>query len=461
MAIQESFADLEGFIANLMQETKIPGLSVMVLKKDEIIYARGFGARSLEGNLPATENTLFGIGSITKSFTCLVIQILQEQGKLNIDDPIKKYLPVTIDAKEEPIRIKHLMSHSSGLPDLGMASVLICRHSVPTKEKMIPFSSDEDVYLHINNAAQELFSPPDKRFFYFNSGFLLLGKIIEKVTNQDLGPVFKEMILQRLKMNRTTFEKEDFEKDNDHMTAYYLTPEGKLKPTNHPFDKFIYAAGGLLSSVKELGNYLQLYLNEGTFGGENVLSKAKIAQLYEPYIERPLESFFGKESYGFGWAITENFFRERLISHGGSTGVSSGYLAFLPEKKLACAVLGNVGNCQGGLVAQLFLAALLGKEALKEHPMLQYETKIGPLLGEYQTYKGINQLKVFKEGLTLKIKFQEEGQPPLTLVPERLTEEEYAFWTPQGPLKFPINFFRDQKTGKVDLIIERSVYHKK
>jgi len=367
---------------------------------------------------------------------------------------------ITIGSKEAPIRIKHLMSHSSGLPDLGMAPVLIFRHSIPNKEKLIPFSSEEDVYLHINNAAQELFALPSERFFYFNTGFLLLGKIIEKVTKKDLATVFRELILQRLNMNRTTFKRADFENDLDHMTAYHLTPEGKLQPTAHPFDKLIFAAGGLLSSVKELANYLQLYLNEGTFEGETILSKARITQLYKPYIKRPIASFFGKESYGFGWAITEDFFGEKLVSHGGSTGVSSGYLAFLPEKKLACAVAGNVGNCQGALIAQLFLATFLGKDALKEHPALQYEAKILPLLGEYRTYKNINRLQVFKEGLTLKIKLPEEQQP-IVLIPQNLTETECAFWTPQGPLKFPIHFYRDIKTGKVDLIIERSVYHKK
>ncbi|RLI29643.1 serine hydrolase, partial [Candidatus Bathyarchaeota archaeon] len=245
---------LESMIATVMAQACIPGLSIAVVKDSQVVYARGFGARNVKENLPATPNTLFGIGSCTKSFTALAIMQLAEKGKLDIHDPVSKYVPFKLGSREEPITIHHLLTHSSGIPDLGVAEVLISRMA-GIDEKWVPLASLEDFLLHINGASKEVAAEPGKRFFYFNSGYTLLGEIIERVAETPYEEYVRENILKPLKMERSTFLKEEFEKDPDVMTPYLVeTKNGTVTvtPSRHPFHKFIYAPGGLLSSVMEL-----------------------------------------------------------------------------------------------------------------------------------------------------------------------------------------------------------------
>jgi CubicO group peptidase (beta-lactamase class C family) len=452
---------LESLIAQLMHQMKIPGLGISVVKDGKILYSRAFGARRLEGNLPATTDTLYGIGSITKSFTCIGIMQLQEAGKLSIEDPITKYLPIEIGLKEKSIKIKHLMSHNSGIPDLGSASILISRHSHSDKETYIPFSNESDLYLHINNASQEVFTEPEKKFFYFNMGYMLLGLIIEEVSGMNYADYISENILKPLNMNRSTFSQTAFESDADHMTAYTTGNDGNLKESVHPFDKLLHAAGGLLSSVNDMTNYLQFFLNEGEYNSHQIISKDSLEELFAPRIKMPQPSDFGLQKYGYGLAIIDNFFGEILITHGGSTGVSSAYLAFIPSKGLGVFIAGNVGNTAGSKISEAILASFLGKDPIKDIPGVALDQKLNMLVGDYQTYKGINKYQVVKNGSNLALKDPEKDCPSNVIIPNNDKPDDYTFWTPLGLKKFPIEFRVDKENNKIDLVIERTVFHKK
>lgn len=441
-----------------MQQMKIPGISLTVVQDGKAIYTKGIGARSIKGNLPATPDTLYGIGSVTKSFTCIAILQLAEQGKLKIDDPISKYIDFKLGKEDKPVLIKHLMSHSSGIPDLGIASVLIRRHSFPETELYIPMSSSEDWLLHANAAQDEVFDVPLKRMFYFNGGYALLGLVIEAASGMKYTEYLDEYILKPLSMKRSTFLREEFEKEEDRMTAY-ATDKGKVKESIHPFDNLIYAAGGLLSSVKEMENYLQMFLNKGTFKGKELLKPESIKTMLEPMIEVP-QGVFGKVHYCFGLGKTENFFGETLYTHGGSTAVSSAFLAFIPRKKMGVVVEGNVGATQGALIAQAILAGLLGKNPMEDHPILRLESKLNQLVGSYQSYKGINKMEILKIGLVLYFKDPDQDYPSFPIIPYTDTIKNYKFWTPTGVTKFPCEFKIDSKTGKISFVFERSVYHK-
>jgi CubicO group peptidase (beta-lactamase class C family) len=449
---------IEGMVTTIMQQMKIPGLSLTVVENGKTIYTKGIGARSLKGNLPATPDTLYGIGSVTKSFTCIAIMQLAEQGKLKIDDPVSKHIDFKIGKEDKPILIEHLMSHSSGIPNLGIASVLIRRHSFPDLESFVPISSAEDWLMHANSAQDEIVDEPLKRFFYFNGGYALLGLVIEVVSGMKYTDYINEYILKPLAMNRSTYLREEFEKEEDRMTAY-ATEKGKVKESIHPFDNLIYAAGGLLSSVKEMENYLQMYLNEGTFKGKQILKPESIKKMMVPMIQGP-QGVFGKVYYCFGLARTEDFFGETLIAHGGSTAVSSAHLAFIPKKKIGVVIEGNVGNAEGGFIAQAILASLLGKNPSEDHPALRLELKLRQLVGSYQTFKGINKAEIVKIGQQLYFKDPEQDCPSFPIIPQTDAMKNYKFWMPAGITKFPCEFIVDSKTGKTSFIFERNVYHK-
>jgi CubicO group peptidase (beta-lactamase class C family) len=458
----------ENMIATVMAQARIPGLSVAIVKQNRVIYARGFGSRNLKDNLPATPHTLYGIGSCTKSFTALAIMQLVEQGKLSLQHPVNKYLPLKIGGKDDPITIHHLLTHSSGMPNLGLAASIIYKMN-EIYEDWTPLSSFEDLMLHINGASEEVAAKPGERFFYFNEGYTLLGEIIQKITKMKCEDYIKEKILTPLKMNRSTFLKEEFTKDPDAMTPYFIQTKKETitaPPVTHPFHSFIYAPGGLISPVTELANYLIATMNNGIFQDTKILEAPLLEEMQKIHIEAKgwakahAYGSCGREGYGYGWGIYENFLGHKLVRHGGSTAVSSAYLAFVPDLKIGVAGAANVGAGPDPVLLGA-LAFLMGRDPEKEMPFFEREKKLGKLAGLYQTYKGINKATIVKKAgllyLEVKEKWMEASEP---LIPETEKLENLKFYmvTPTGD-KMPVEFTVDS-SGKVDLYVERNRFHK-
>jgi CubicO group peptidase (beta-lactamase class C family) len=220
-----SFAKLEDFIFTKMSETKLPGLSVAIVEGGEVIWAKAFGFRDLECGLAATPHTLYGIGSVTKSFTALSIMQLAEQGKLNVDDPVDTYVPINIRPGGESIRISHLMSHSSGIPALAYAEAVI-RGATGAGENWFPIASCSDLLTFMTDAQDWALTRPGERWFYLNEGYAILGYIIEKCSGIPYEEYVQQHVLAPLGMERSFFSKEEVEKDPDAATPYIITREG-------------------------------------------------------------------------------------------------------------------------------------------------------------------------------------------------------------------------------------------
>lgn len=464
MSSDEFAEKLEDFVARAMQQDHVPGLSLAVVKDGHVVYARGFGARRLKDNAPATPDTLYGVGSCTKSFTALAIMQLVQQGKLNLKDPVKKHLPEFKVGKEEnPITIHSLLTHSSGIPDLSGADVEISR-LMELCEKWVPFSSFEDLLLHVNGAKDEVAAEPGIRFFYLNEGYELLGMIIERTSQMRYEFYVRDKILKPLKMNRSTFLKEEFEKDQDVMTPYFTEKkDGTLvaTPTIHPISRLSYADGGLMSSVMELTAYLVANMNHGIFGDAKLLDSGLMQEMHKPHIQTNTPTFFGRQWYGYGWAMNDDFFGHVLIGHGGSTGASSANLSFLTDLNVGVVYACNVG---GGelvrLVPSVVLTLLMGKDPFKEIPVFEIEKKMTMLVGEYAGYKRIMKTSVVRKGGLLFIESNEKGAEfSFALIPESDKLENLKFYIPWAGVRMPAEFVVEA-SGKVDLYIERNLFHK-
>jgi len=456
---EEAKEKLEGYIVAAMAEAHVPGLSIALVKDGRVVYAKGFGARNREVNAPATPQTLYGIGSCTKSFTALAIMQLVEQGKLDLQDPVKKYLPLRLGKEEMPIRIHHLLSHSSGAPNDGMAEILI-RRMTGMDDYWIPMTSFDDYMLHVNGAAGEVAAEPSKRYFYYNSGFTLLGEVVERVSGVTYENYVREKILKPLGMSRSTFLKEGSEKDSDIMTAYWKNKDGTLTATVHPFHKFVYAPGGLLSSVTELTSYLIMNMDGGTFEGKKLVEASSLEQMHKSYIETGT-GFWGKQGYGYGWSITDGFLGYKLVQHGGSTGVSSAFLGFMPDQKVGVALAANTGAYGSAAMTLGALALLLGKDPEKELPFLEIEKRLKQLEGNYESYRGVRRLSVVRKGPMLyleeKTKLTEMSVP---LIPESEKMKKLKFHIYSGVgVKMPVEFVVDSK-GLIDMYLERWRLHK-
>ena len=133
-------SQLESFIFEKIADSKLPGVSAALVMNDEIVWSRAFGFRDIERGLGATTHSLYCIGSVTKSFTALAIMQLAEQEKLSLDDAIDKFVPFDLKPHGEPIRIWHLLSHTSGIPALAYAEAVI-RSATGASESWLPMES--------------------------------------------------------------------------------------------------------------------------------------------------------------------------------------------------------------------------------------------------------------------------------------------------------------------------------
>lgn len=454
----------EGLVAEGMMRDRVPGLSLAVVVGGQVVYARGFGARSFKDNQPATPHTLYGIGSCTKSFTALAIMQLMEHGKLDVHDPVKKHLPeFKIGKDDNPITIHHLLTHSSGIPDLGGASIEIVR-MLGVDEKWVPFSSFEDLMLHVNGAKDEVAADPGKRFFYLNEGYELLGMIIERVSGMRYEYYVRDKILRPLKMNRSTFLKEEFEKDADVMTPYFKEKKNGTvvaTPTVHPIDRLSYADGGLMSSVIEVTNYLIANMNHGVFEGTKLLDSRLLQEMHKPHVQTNFPTLFGKMWYGYGWLMEDEFFGHSLIGHSGHTGASSANLWFVPDLNIGAIYACNAGGDESlSLIPPVILAFLIGKDPLKEIPVFEIEKKMGMLIGEYEGYKGVTKVSVVRKGGILLLESEKKlGEGSYPLIPESDKLENLRFYIPMAGARTPAEFVIDA-SGKVDLFVDRYRFHK-
>jgi len=461
--IPSSFKErFESLLTKKMIKESVPGLSVAIVKEGELVYTRGFGARNLKENLPVTPDTLFGVGSCTKSFTCLAVMQLAEKGLLQIEDPISKYLPLTIDRDRESITIHHLMSMSSGLPNLGVAEAVIYRF-LGGPEKYIPMSGIDDLLKHVNGAENEIVATPGERMFYLNSGYTLLGEIVSRVSGKPYSEYVEKEILKPLQMNRSAFSQEKFSQDKDIMTPYRQeTKEGKKVsiPSQHPFHPFIHGPGGLLSSAREMANYLIYQIEGQTPQGQKLIQPENLEKMFQIHCEtqesKKSLSQFGPEGYGYGWSIEKDFFGQTLISHGGSTGVSSAYVAFLPAQKTGIAAMANIGSLPAD-VLKAALTEFLGIE-MEKFPSIVLEEKLDLLTGNYENYLGITEVSISRKGPLLFLEGTEGSYP---LIPENENMDNNIFHAYYAPGQKALIEFDVKSPAEIDLYVERNRFHKK
>jgi len=453
---QESFRSLDSFIIRKMAETRTPGLSIVLIRDNEVIYAKGFGFRDVEATKPATPGTIYGIGSITKSFTALAILQLVSEGKVSLNDPVTNYVDVDIDHHGNKVTIHHLLTHSSGIPALGYAEALISG-LLGSKREWLPIAKPEDIIPFMEGASKWAVARPGSRFLYLNEGYVLLGRIIESVTGMPYREYVRNKILKPLKMMRSYFTKEHVSSDPDVATPYIIMKDGELRPGRFPYG--IEADGGLLSNVLDLANYIRMYLNNGVFEGKEIIPKELLELMWRPHIKLNFE-IFGEDAYGYGLMIHPNFPGGTLIGHGGSVLVYTAYIGFVPSKGVGVAVLSNASGYPTSKIGMYALMHLMGRDP-KELPFIREDEVYSKLIGTYEAFKGTMRVKVFRLGNFLAVEEISEFEGvPSPLVPVKIGEDYAEFYTiGYYGSKVPVIF--EMRKERIELLYERYKFVKK
>ncbi len=432
-----------------MSETHLPSLTISIVHGDDIIYTRGFGFKDISSGSPATPKTLYGIGSVTKSFTALAIMQLVEKGLLSLDDPVDKFVPIDIKPFGEKITIHHLLTHTSGIPALAYAEAFI-RSVVGLDGKWLPVSSAEDIISFMKDAGDWVHAKPGERFFYLNEGYVLLGYIISKLSGVKYEEYVRNNILRPLKMNRTYFLKADIDRDGDFATPYIVDKNGKHIATKFPFG--VSADGGIISNVLDLANYIKMYLNRGEANSNRIVDKDSIEKMETGYTRISYE-MYGGESYGYGLIIVPNFMGEKLIQHSGSVGVHTAYMGYIPKRKMGVAILSNAAGYPLQLIGHYALAMLLGKNP-EELPAIKRDKILSKLEGRYETYKGTYSLEIVKKpGYLIAVEKNKYGETITPLYPKEINNEKVTFKMISNWREYEIEFYIQK--DKVELIFER------
>lgn len=448
---------LEGFILDRMSRHKVPGMSVSVFSSDRVLYSRGHGFRDLERFSPADAGTLYGIGSVTKSFTCASIMILQEEGRLSIDDYVDSYVPFGIRPVGERVRIWHLMSHTSGIPALAYAEAYIRSTIGEEDAAWLPISRKEDILTFLSGSEAWAVSRPGERYFYLNEGYVILGLLIERVSGHRYEDFVRRRILEPLGMRRSYFSREDVEKDGGMAAPYALDREGKVVRTQFPYG--VTSDGGLVSNVEDMARYTMMLMNRGRLGDVEILSRESVEEMERIRITYPYAQFPG-EGYGLGLRIVPSFLGTKLVGHGGSLLVHTAYMGYMPEKGLGAVVLENSPAYLPANVGMYALALAMDKDPEKELEPIRAERVLERLAGVYETFKSTTRVRVERRGpILVMISRGRLSGFELPLVPQRLGEGEHEFFVPDLGRRIPV-YFREGEGG-VEMIYERYKFVKR
>lgn len=408
----EALQALESFVLERMAKSKLSALSMALIQGDQILWSRGFGLRDREQGLPATAQTNYNIGSVTKSFTCVAIMLLQERGLLAIEDPVERFTGLRLKPFGEQIRIRHLMSHTSGLPATAYLENLLRYHHGAT-DRLLPLGNLQDMLTFLNGAEEWVECRPGERWFYLNEGYVLLGAIIEQVTGRPYAEFIREEILLPLGMSRSFHSKALAERDSEMAVPYALDKDGRHIAKQYTWGQ-AEPDGGLISNVEDLARYVQFYLSQGG----SLLKPDSIAQMAKRWVRTPSQSAAGEPTGYYGLGLSAGTLLGRpVVGHTGLMYVSTAAMRFLPEQNLGAVVLANGSGYPLINIADFGLATLLGEEPFSL-PALQIEQRLEALTGRYETYRATYGCEVRRKGDTLQLHFKTKyGEETTPLVP--------------------------------------------
>jgi CubicO group peptidase (beta-lactamase class C family) len=451
-------AQLEKFIFEKMSATRLPGLSIALVRNGRVVYARGFGLADIAKGVAATPETNYAAASITKSFVAVSIMQLVERKLLKVSDPVRKFVPCPIDQPGRPVRIAHLLSHTSGTPALAYIEAVL-RHAYGLGGKHLPIGNGGDVIAFMRGADDWAECAPGKRWFYLNEGYILLGEIIREITGLSFDDYIRENIFKPLGMSRSCFCESDAAKAGHLATPYILQSPGQPRPGRYLFGS-LNADAALITNALDLAKYVMMFLD----AGGSVLTSRSVAEMTRPRVPFPAvpqptllgdkPDGWSRMHYGYGLSVGE-FFGQPLICHGGSVIISTSWIGFLPESRAGVALLTNGSGYATAQFGKYALATLLGKD-VESLPFVRMDRAMDGLAGMYQTYRGTLAAKVVRAGNFLRLEYQFGEQSPatMTMVPERVDGDRPRFFTYEDNSRQPIEF-RRLRDGGVEFVYER------
>ncbi|MDH4271095.1 MAG: serine hydrolase [Candidatus Aminicenantes bacterium] len=317
--------------------------TVLVAENGKILYKKGFGLADMEWNIPNKPDTKFRLGSVTKQFTSMLVLQLVEDGKINLEGKLSDYLPYYRQDTGKKVTIHHLLTHTSGIPSLtNLPSFMseVSRNPYPVEEVVKRFCSGD------------LEFEPGAKYRYNNSGYFLLGAVIEKVTGQPYEKVLEERIFKPLGMKNSGYDHHATILPN-RAAGYEQSLEGYA---NAPYlDMSLpYAAGSLYSTVEDL------YLWDQALYADRLLSAKMKELLFKPHVQNP------GSAYGYGWSVGKRKLPQSkrevsIVAHGGGINGFNTLIERYVDDKHLVVLLNNTGGTSLGEMSTAIGRILYGE----------------------------------------------------------------------------------------------------
>ena len=321
--------------------------TVLVVEGDRVLLDKGYGMASLEWQVPNTPEAKFRLGSLTKQFTATLILLLQQDGKLNVNDPVSKYLADTPSAWAN-ITLANLLGHTSGIPSFTGFKEF-------STWSMSPHTPAEEIALFRD---KPLDFEPGSKFVYSNSNFIVLGAVIEKVSGKKYADLLRQRIFDPLGMKDSGLDSDELVLPK-RASGYHPGGHG-IEVARSESMSIPWSAGAIYSTTGDLFKW-----EHGLFGGK-ILNADSLKLMTTP----------GKGDYGLGVFI-ENRDGVRVVSHGGGIEGFNTYLAYAPERQIAVVVLSNVNGAAPDTMGGQLMDTALGKPVV-----LASERKAVPITKE-------------------------------------------------------------------------------
>jgi len=331
--------------------------SVLVAQNGAPVVSKGYGMANIELAVPNTSQTVFRLGSVTKQFTAMAIMILQERGKLRVSDPACQYL-ADCPASWKPLTIRHLLTHTSGVPnytnfpDFGRTAVLPA-----TSAEMVGRLADKPLEF-----------APGEKFAYSNSGYYLLGLIVERASGKPYADFLQEAIFAPLAMSHTGYDSPS--RIIPNRAAGYARQAGATVNAAYMDMTLPFAAGALYSTTEDLLRWDQaLYTDK-------LVSQKSLDEMFTPE----------KGGYGYGWSIGQRFGR-RAVGHGGGIYGFATHIDRYPADRVTVIVLSNLEGASASKMAGDLAAIVFGApyEVPRERKAITLDPKVlEPYVGQYK-----------------------------------------------------------------------------
>lgn len=322
-------AKVDSFLKREIGAIGIPGGAVAVLKDNKVVFLKGYGYANLDHSVPVTNQTVFPLASVDKQIIATCIMMLYEQEQLSLEDPVSKYLDA-VPPSWSNVKIKQLLSHTSGLPDEPLEN---------RDGKGYDRYSSEDIYTHI--IKQEIIHPTDEKFLYSDAGYFLLQQIFEKASRQYYPDFIKERIFKPLAMVHTGILNPT-EIVKGRTVSYYRNTEAKLLINNLRQISVGPHFGDIGTTIEDFIKYEQAITNN------RLLKKETYQLMWTParvkgnrrvsQFEDEANLFDANASYGYGWEL-DSLLGYRVVYHSGFTGNS---IYRIPDQSLTVLLLTNL-----------------------------------------------------------------------------------------------------------------------